>query len=139
MELIIKKDIEGIEWSDVKELLSKENMATYSLDNHKTAFENSSKVIFIYDSDILIGCGRLLSDNSYQGVLYDIVVNSNYQGYGLGKIIVTELLKGQDNLNILLYATPGKEGFYKTLGFHKSKTAMCRFIDNFLATKKGLI
>ncbi len=139
MKLKIETTTTGVDWTAVKSLLAKENMATYSVEKHKIAFENSSKVIFVYDSDVLIGCGRLLTDGSYQGVLYDIVVRSDYQGHGLGKTIVAELLKDQDDKNILLYATPGKEGFYQTLGFRKSETAMCRFIDIDSAIRKGLI
>ncbi len=139
MKLKIETTTTGVDWSAIKYLLSKENMATYSAQKHKIAFENSSKVVFVYDSDELIGCGRLLTDGSYQGVLYDIVVSSDYQGQGLGKAIVAELLKEQDDKNILLYASPGKEGFYEALGFRKSKTAMCRFIDVQSAISKGLI
>lgn len=127
----------GVDWLAVKSLLGKENMATYSPEKHQTAFENSSKVIFVYDGESLIGCGRLLTDGAYQGILYDIVVSSDYQGHGLGKKIVAELLQGQEDKNILLYASPGKEGFYQTLGFRKAKTAMGRFIDAQSAIKKG--
>lgn len=139
MKLRIETTTEGVDFLAVKSLLLKENMGTYTVEKHKTAFENSRKVIFLYDGDLLMGCGRLVTDGAYQGVLYDIVVSSDYQGNGLGKIIVTELLKGEEDKNILLYATPGKEGFYQTLGFHKSKTAMCRFINVQSAVEKGLI
>lgn len=138
MELKFEKTTAGVDWQAVKSLLGKENMATYSVEKHKIAFENSAKVLFVYDRESLIGCGRLLTDGSYQGVLYDIVVDSDYQGHGLGKTIVTELLKEQEDKNILLYASPGKEGFYQTLGFRRSKTAMCRFVDVQSAIKRGL-
>ncbi len=138
MKLKFETTTAGVDWLAVKSLLFKENMATYSAQKHKIAFENSSKVIFVYDSEDLIGCGRLLTDGSYQGVLYDIVVSNDYQGQGLGKTIIAELLKEQDDKNIFLYASPGKEGFYQTLGFRKSKTAMCRFMDIQSAIRKGL-
>ena len=139
MKLRIVTTTDDVNWQSIKTLLLNENMGTYSVEKHKIAFENSSKVIFLYDGEIIIGCGRLLTDGAYQGVLYDIVVSSDYQGHGLGKIIVEELLRGQDDKNILLYATPGKESFYEKLGFYKSKTAMCHFINAESALKKGLI
>lgn len=139
MKLQFETTTAGVDWQSVQSLLLNENMASYSVEKHRIAFENSSQVIFVYDNEKLIACGRLLTDGSYQGVLYDIVVHHNYQGHGLGKTIVTKLLEGQDDKNILLYASPGKEGFYKALGFRMSKTAMCRFLDMPSALRKGLI
>lgn len=139
MDIRLQLDTENINWQAVIDLLSKESMAVYSMAKHKAAFENSTKVIFVYDGESFIGCGRLLTDGSYQGVLYDIVVDSKYQGKGIGAIIIQELLDGQEDKNIMLYATPGKEGFYEKFNFRKVKTAMCRFINLENAISKGFI
>jgi len=40
---------------------------------------------------------------------------------------------------IILYANPGKEPFYKKLGFSRMNTAMAIFKNHDLAVKTGLI
>ena len=139
MELTIQKNTEGIDWEDVKSLLKRTDMTTYDTDLHKKAFENSAKVVFIFHGDILIGCGRLLSDFAYQSVIYDVAVDIDSQGVGIGKRIVDLLVEGESDKNLILYATPGKERFYSKFGFRPAKTCMCRFIDIESALEKGFI
>lgn len=139
MDLTIQKNTEGIDWQDVKSLLQRTDMTTYDVALHKKAFENSAKVIFIFHGDILIGCGRLLSDFAYQSVIYDVAVDGASQGKGIGKMIVRLLMEGEEDKNIILYATPGKEQFYHKFGFKPAKTGMCRFIDAASALEKGFI
>lgn len=71
-----------------------------------------------------IAVGRLVGDYSCKGVLSDILVHPNYQGKGLGKIVVTTLLQMvQDSLNegelFQIEATPtsGNTDFYVKCGF----------------------
>ncbi|TDQ68773.1 acetyltransferase (GNAT) family protein [Methanimicrococcus blatticola] len=139
MELTIQKDTEGINWKDVKSLLQRTDMTIYDVDLHQKAFENSAKVIFIYHGDILIGCGRLISDFAYQSVIYDVAVDRTSQGKGIGKMIVRLLMEGEEDKNIILYATPGKEEFYHKFGFRRTKTGMGRFIDAESALEHGFI
>jgi len=139
MDLTIQKNTENIDWEEVKSLLIRTDMAAYPTEKHRQAFENSTKVIFVFHGDILIGCGRLLSDFAYQSVIYDVAVDVDSQGKGIGKKIMRELLEGEEDKNILLYATPGKEGFYKKFGFLSAKTGMCRFVHVASAKEKGFI
>lgn len=139
MDLTIQKDTKGIDWKDVKCLLQRTDMTTYDVKLHQKAFENSAKVIFIYHGDILIGCGRLLSDFAYQSVIYDVAVDRASQGKGIGKMIVKLLMDGEEDKNIILYATPGKEEFYQKFGFKHMKTGMGRFIDVESALEHGFI
>ncbi|WNY23735.1 hypothetical protein MmiHf6_10490 [Methanimicrococcus hongohii] len=139
MDLTIQKNTDGINWADVKSLLQRTDMTTYDVELHQKAFENSAKVIFIYHGDILIGCGRLLSDFAYQSVIYDVAVDIDSQGKGIGKMIVRLLTEDEEDKNIILYATPGKEAFYQKFGFKTAKTGMCRFVDMESALEKGFI
>lgn len=139
MELTIQKNTDGIDWGEVKSLLLRTDMATYPAKLHQKAFENSAKVVFVFHGDILIGCGRLLSDFAYQSVIYDVAVDSYSQGKGIGKMIMNLLLEGEEDKNVLLYATPGKEKFYHKFEFLPSKTGMCRFFNVKAAKERGFI
>ena len=102
-------------------------MAYHEPEVHKRAFEASHTTIFIYEESQLIGFGRAISDGEYQGAIYDVAVMPEAQGKGIGKVIIQEILNRLPNCNIILYATPGMQGFYKKLGFGSMKTGMALF------------
>ena len=52
----------------------------------------------------------------------------SHQNQGLGQAIVAKLVSlSVGHKKIILYAVPGKEGFYKKLGFKSMTTAMAIF------------
>ena len=85
----------------------------------------------------LVGFGRAISDGAYQAAVYDCAVVEKYQGLGLGKRVMREILSKIPDCNVILYASPGKEGFYETQGFRRMKTGMARFINRDLMHIKG--
>ena len=66
----------------------------------------------------------------------DLVVEA-YQGRGLGKLIMDNILARLPDCNVILYASPGKEGFYQKHGFRRMKTGMARFIESDAMQAKG--
>ena len=127
MKLIIKTDCSGIDWQTIADSLKKVGMAYHDPESHKRAFEASHTTVFIYEDSQLIGFGRAISDGEYQGAIYDIVVLPEVQGKGIGKIIMQTILDRLPDCNLILYANPGMEGFYKGLGFGLMKTGMAVF------------
>lgn len=93
----------------------------------KEAFIKSYKVVAAYDKDKLVGAGRMISDGLCYGTIFDVGVLPEYQKKGIGKLIMNELMKGEDELCIYLTSTFGKEVFYKKLGFKKHKTSMAKY------------
>lgn len=112
-------------------------MASYSKEEHQKAFLNSHTVVFAFSKDTLIGFGRALSDGVYQAALYDVALLPEYQGQGIGRTIVSELIKRNPRCNIILYAAPGKETFYQKLDFRRMKTGMALFQDAAKMQEKG--
>ncbi|MBB6217971.1 ribosomal protein S18 acetylase RimI-like enzyme [Anaerosolibacter carboniphilus] len=139
MNIEIKNNCLNIDWSYVSETLKKVGMAYYDAKIHKKAFENSHTVVFVFDNGILIGFGRAISDGVYQAAIYDVAVLPEYQGKGIGKIIVNNILKHLPNCNFILYASPGKEVFYEKLNFKKMKTGMALFQNAEIMQKKDFI
>jgi GNAT superfamily N-acetyltransferase len=92
----------------------------------KRAFESSYAVVYVFDTDKLIGMGRALCDGEYQAAIYDMVVLPDYQGRGIGKEIIKRLSEQLPVENIVLYAVPGREGFYEKYGFKTMRTAMAK-------------
>jgi len=127
MELKIKIDCSGVDWQAIAFSLKKVGMAYHEPEVHQRAFEASHTTVFIYEESQLIGFGRAISDGEYQGAIYDVAVLPEAQGKGIGKIIMQTILDRLPNCNLILYATPGMEGFYKNLGFGLMKTGMAVF------------
>lgn len=122
-------DCSNVDWDTVSSILESVHMTHFEGDVHKTAFENSHTVVFVYDEDRLIGFGRAISDCAYQAAIYDVAVSQAYQGKGLGRKIVNSIVNSLPQCSFILYATPGKEGFYEKLNFKKMKTGMALFRD----------
>ena len=139
MNLKIKLGTKDINWQAVVELLKETGMGYRAADVHRRAFENSHTVVFVFDNDLLVGFGRAISDGEYQAALYDIAVSPDYQGLGIGKIIVQDIINHIPNCNFILYASPGKEKFYEREGFKKMKTGMARFVNEVRMKEKGFI
>jgi GNAT superfamily N-acetyltransferase len=127
MEFDVKQDCAGVDWKTVSETLKCVGMAYHEPDVHRRAFEASHTTVFVYHADRLIGFGRAISDGVYQAAIYDCAVLLEFQGKGIGKIIMNKILSQLSHCNVILYASPGKEGFYQTHGFRKMKTGMAHF------------
>ncbi|AET68401.1 acetyltransferase [Desulfosporosinus orientis DSM 765] len=137
MNLKIQFDCANINWDLVSGTLKMVGMATYAAEIHKKAFENSHTVVFIFDDDRLIGFGRAISDGAYQGAIYDVAILPEYQGQGIGRMIVDSIKKSLQNCNLILYAAPGKEQFYEKLNFKRMKTGMALFCNAADMQKRG--
>ena len=127
MKIDIKNNCAGVDWIAVSETLKCVGMAYHKPDVHRRAFEASHTTVFVYHADQLIGFGRAISDGVYQAAVYDCAVLPEYQGKGLGKTIMDHILSRISHCNAILYASPGKEGFYQKHGFRKMKTGMAHF------------
>lgn len=129
MKLEITTDCSEMDWQAIADSLKKVGMAYHEPEVHQRAFEASHTTVFIYEDSILLGFGRALSDGEYQGAIYDVAVLPEAQGKGIGKIIIQTIREKLPTCNLILYATPGMEGFYKKLDFGLMKTGMALFTN----------
>jgi ribosomal protein S18 acetylase RimI-like enzyme len=129
MEVDVNYDCAGVNWQTVAEMLQRVGMTHYEPHLHQKAFENSAVTVFVYRDRHLIGFGRAISDGAYQAAIYDVVVAPEFQRIGLGQAIINGMLTRLPPCNIILYASPGKEGFYEKHDFRKMKTGMARFLN----------
>jgi aralkylamine N-acetyltransferase len=90
----------------------------------KTAIEHSFLIISLFhikdNNNILIGFARATSDHAFNATIWDVVVHPEFQGKGLGKILMDQIirqLKYADITTITLFADPQVIMFYKNLGF----------------------
>ncbi len=137
MEIEVKSDCSEVDWRIVSETLKNVGMGFYDPDLHKKAFENSQVTIFVYHDNQMIGFGRAISDGAYQAAIYDVAVDPDFQKKGLGNTILENIMDRLPECNMIMYASPGKEGFYLKNGFRKMKTGMAHFIKAEKMAEKG--
>jgi ribosomal protein S18 acetylase RimI-like enzyme len=129
-----------IDWDELSRLYKAAPLGDKKPDDLKTAFTNSMFKCFVFDHGQLVGVGRALADGIDCSYLCDIAVLPDYHGHGIGKSIVTTLIElSKGHKKIILYANPGKEAFYKKLGFKRMSTAMAIFEDQDQALARGLV
>ena len=139
MDITYSSECSGIEWNRVREILHTVGMGHHSVESHRKAFEASHTTIFAASGGQLIGFGRALSDGQYQAAIYDCAVLPEYQGKGVGSEIIRRIVEELSHCNIILYAAPGREGFYRQHGFARMKTGMALFLDMKSKRERGFI
>ncbi|NQZ81290.1 MAG: GNAT family N-acetyltransferase [Colwellia sp.] len=144
MKFLWLKNEETVNWQELADLYKSAPLGDKSPEDLRTVFSNSMFKCFVFakyrDTNKLIGIGRALADGLDTSYICDIAIHPDYQDQGLGKAIVNTLVEySSKHKKILLYAVPGKEGFYQKLGFRKMNTAMAIFSDQQRAFNKGII
>ena len=80
---------------------------------------NSTVVVSLWDHDQLIGFGRATSDLVFRAVLWDVVIASDRQGLGFGKLIIDAILTNRKIKSVerIYLMTTNSSEFYTQLGF----------------------
>jgi GNAT superfamily N-acetyltransferase len=88
------------------------------------AIKNSAFIASAKDGELVVGAARIVWDGGDGALLRDVVVLPEYQGYGIGKNLVTKTIDFiRQSLHpgwVVRYdliASTGKEIFYSKLGF----------------------
>lgn len=130
--------LDTIDWQEVESLYRLAPLGHKSAAHLQTVFTNSRFRCFVFDGGALVAAGRALSDGADCSYLCDVAVMPTHQGHGLGKQVVSRLVElSRGHKKIILYAVPGKEGFYRKLGFLRMLTAMAIFEDPAAAVARG--
>ena len=140
MNITLKYDQSEIDWCELTELYRIAPLGEKNPEDLKLTFSNSMFKCFAYDGNKIVGVGRALADGRDCSYICDIAVHPEYQGIGLGKKIIQSLVDQSDgHKKIILYSNPGKEGFYKKLGFKKMNTAMAIFQNEAAMIENGTL
>ena len=137
MNLELKFDCANVDWAFVSETLRRVGMASRPPELLQKAFAASAVVVFAYADGQPVGFGRAISDGAYQAAVYEMAVVPEFQRQGLGARIMQAILDRLPGYNVILYASPGKEDFYRKLSFRRMKTGMARFQRPDAMAQKG--
>lgn len=131
---------QNVNWDELSHLYKVAPLGYKKPKNLEIAFGNSMYKCFLFDQQGLIGVGRVLADGIDCSYICDVAILPTYQKLGLGKKIVSKLVElSKGHKKIILYSYPGKESFYKKLGFKRMSTAMAIFENQSQAIEWGLV
>jgi ribosomal protein S18 acetylase RimI-like enzyme len=133
--------IDNLDWEELSALFEAcPPMGNKRAADLRVAFGNSMFRCFVHDEGKLVAVGRALADGVYTAYIGDIAVLPAYRGLGVGKAIVTELLRlSAGHKKIILYSVPGSEAFYRRFGFRGMRTAMAIFEHQDVAMQRGYV
>lgn len=114
----------NIDLYELEELCDAVGWSRRPLRKVKKAIQHSFLVVTMWEQQgarkRLIGFSRATSDHAFNATIWDVVVHPSFQGRGLGKALMAQLIKklrSEDISNVTLFADPHVVNFYKNLGF----------------------
>ncbi|MEM7759481.1 MAG: GNAT family N-acetyltransferase [Cyanobacteria bacterium P01_A01_bin.40] len=95
-----------------------------NMDELEIAIDNSNPVVTVWDTERLIGFARATSDGVYRAAIWDVVVDPDYQGAGLGRKLVQTVLSHPlvSKVERVYLTTTHKQSFYEKIGFGRNET-----------------
>ena len=117
-----KKDITFEEYNELRRLVG---WGTISARQFNTSIPNSRFITVGKSDGKTVSMARAVGDGGYHLLIVDVIVHPDFQGQGIGKEMLSQLMdfvkngyveKGETTMVSLLSAK-GKEPFYEKMGF----------------------
>ena len=95
-----------------------------SLEQTRLAMDHTLFRVSVFDGDTVVAMARVIGDLGLDYYIKDVIVKSEYQGQGIGRLMINEILTfindhgvpGTD-IFVELCAMPDKIPFYEKFGF----------------------
>ncbi len=130
---------DGIDWQHLAGVFERAPLGVRGAAALEQVFRGSTEVCFARLDGVLVGAGRALSDRLAWTIIFDVVVEPPLQGQGMGRAIIDALAARCAARNVMLQSVPGREAFYRRLGFARMTTAMARYRDPPWAVANGYV
>lgn len=99
-----------------------------SLEQTRLALQHSLFRVSVFDGANIVAMARMLGDMGLNYYIKDVVVRPEYQGKGIGRMLIQELMKYVNDhgvsgtgIFIELCAEPDKIPFYEKFGFDSNE------------------
>jgi N-acetylglutamate synthase-like GNAT family acetyltransferase len=96
-----------------------------TIEDLRVAIANSNPVITVWDGKKLIGHARATSDVVYRATIWDVVVDGDYRGAGLGRKLVQTVLAHPRICKVerVYLMTTHQQQFYEHIGFELNSSS----------------
>ena len=119
----------GPEFVELRSLQALFNLVAFwasdrTLEDLQTALDHSDPIVTAWDGTTLIGFARATSDGVYRATIWDVVVDPNYQGAGIGRKLVQTLITHPrlSRVERIYLMTTNQQAFYERIGFVENQT-----------------
>lgn len=106
-----------------------------SFEQTKLAMERTLFRVSVFEGDKIVAMARVIGDMGLCYYIKDVVVRPEYQGKGIGRLLINELLKyindngiANTNIAVELCAMPDKIPFYQKFGFDSNEAQRLRIM-----------
>ena len=132
MPIEYKRDLDGIDWAQLKAELAGDNFDNgRTPEQYQRSFAASYSVCFALDGQRIIGKARALSDGVCNGYIVDVWTHSDYRRQGIASHLVKQILADLQGQHVCLF-TDDMQTFYLQLGFAEETTGMSQVIGQWL-------
>ena len=121
MNIILKHTISVKDYNDIRKSVDWTPLPEIQA---QRGIDNTYYLTAAVYNDKVVGMARIISDGGYVAYIADVIVLPSFQGNGIGKMIMNDIINfiktdlAKDNaVMIALLAAHGKEKFYETFGF----------------------
>jgi ribosomal protein S18 acetylase RimI-like enzyme len=118
-----------LETADLQRLLQLFKLAAFWAQDRTradlaTAIAHSHPVVTAWDGVNLIGFARATSDGVFRATIWDVVIDPDYQGAGLGRRLVETVLAHPhvNRAERVYLMTTHQQAFYERIGFQANST-----------------
>jgi GNAT superfamily N-acetyltransferase len=130
--IVYKTELKNDQWVKLVDFYDETDMflglgKSRDIEKITRAYIKSYKYVTAWESGIIIGAGRMISDGECYGWIHDVAVLPTHRKKGIGRAVIEKILEGNDNLLIGLTSSFEAIEFYGKLGFNKHKTAMAKY------------
>ncbi|MGI6200240.1 MAG: GNAT family N-acetyltransferase [Christensenellales bacterium] len=100
----------AVGWSDGSETPQQQ-------ERFNIGFIHATLVVSAWEGERLIGAVRVLSDQVFRSIIYDLLVDPDYQHRGIGRELARRCMAHYPTSEWLVQTTPERASFYEGLGF----------------------
>ena len=122
--ITISHTLHATDWARLADVMARAPLKSRDPGALARAYANSFAAAFAWHGGTLIGGARAVSDGVYYATIFDVAVDPDWQGIGVGRRLVQDLIERLPVEKIFLTSVPGKQGFYGRLGFLRQTNAM---------------
>ncbi len=127
-DLVIREGLEHLTPARIMTLYRRAPLlrTVKSTDRVWEMFENSSLVLTAWHQDHMVGIARVLTDGVLYSYLLDLAVEPDVQRLGVGKSLISEVLKRCEGTDLVVRDSDISATYYAHLGFKRVDNAWVR-------------
>ena len=129
-EIVYRESARGVNWKDLAEVYRRVPLGKLDPGKLRRAYSNSEVCCFAFSGEALVGGGRAITDEASSTTVCELVVAPEFQRQGIGRAILSSILRKLAVPRVILAGVHGQQDFYRREGFLKHKSVMALYANS---------